>query len=216
MFTFVRRSSNVYSFTINVVRRSLKKSFTQFNNSASTLLFRMLCSSRACETLSNVSDTFKLSRDVTFFFELLQIVWTFFVINSSTVSTNRCFLTLICVFDSVTCVSTTYRMRSDIIDFNVLLNVFNSAIDLYDCQGTNMNREHMLVWVISTRILAMLWSRYMREGINTTTKSKYTRVSRLVSSRDKSHEQIYRLKSWQYSLSKICASFDESIFHNFN
>ena len=43
----------------------------------------------------------------------------------------------------------------------------------------------------------MLWSEYMRESINTTTKSKYTRVSRLVSSRDKSHEQAYRLESWQ-------------------
>ena len=37
----------------------------------------------------------------------------------------------------------------------------------------------------------------MRESINTTMKSKYTRVSRLVSSRDKSDEQIYRLESWQ-------------------
>ena len=130
MFTFARRSSNVYSFIINVVRRSFKKSFTQFNNKVSTFLFRMLCSSRACETLSNVFDTFKLNRDVTFFFELFQIVWIFFVINCSVVSTNLCFLILICVFDNVACVSTTYRMRFDIIDFNVLLSVFNSAIDL--------------------------------------------------------------------------------------
>ena len=61
-----------------------------------------------------------------------------------------------------------------------------------------MNKKYMLVWVVLTRILAMLWTRYMLKNINTTTKSKYIRVSRLVSSRDKSHEQIYRLESWQY------------------
>ena len=71
MFTFARRSSNVYSFIVNVVRRSLKKSFTQFNNRVSTLLFRMLCNNRACETLSNAFNIFKLSKDVIFFFELL-------------------------------------------------------------------------------------------------------------------------------------------------
>ena len=134
MFTFVRRSSNVYSFIVNVVRRFFKKSFTQFNNRASTFLFRILWSSRACETLSNVFDTFKFNRDVTFFFEFFQIVWTFFVINCNAVSTNRCFLTLIYVFDKIACVSTTYRIRSNIIDFNVLLNVFNSTIDLYDLE----------------------------------------------------------------------------------
>ena len=37
----------------------------------------------------------------------------------------------------------------------------------------------------------------MLKNINTKTKSKYTRVSRLVSSRDWSHEQISSLKSWQ-------------------
>ena len=54
----------------------------------------------------------------------------------------------------------------------------------------------MLVWVVSTRILAMLWTRYMLKDINTTTKSKYTRVPRLVSSRDWSHEQISSLEPW--------------------
>ena len=134
MFTFVRRSSNVYSFIVNVVRRSLKKSRTQFNNRASILLFRILCSNRACETLSNVSNIFKLKRNITFFFELLQIVWTFFIINCNIVSMNRYFLILICVFDNVACVSTTYRMRFDIFDFNVLFNVFNNVIDLYDLE----------------------------------------------------------------------------------
>ena len=132
MFTFVRRSSNVYSFIVNVVRRSFKKSITQLNNKMSILLFRMLCNNRVCETLSNVFDTFKFNKDVTFFFELLQIMWIFFVINCNIVSTNLYFLILVCVFDNVACVSTTYQIRSNIIDFNVLLNVFNSAIDLYD------------------------------------------------------------------------------------
>ena len=63
-----------------------------------------------------------------------------------------------------------------------------------------MNRKHMLVWIISTRILTMLWSRYMLKNINTKMKSKYTRVSRLVSSRDWPHEQISSLESWQESI----------------
>ena len=42
MFTFVRRSSNVYLFIVNIVRCFFKKFFIQFNNRASTLLFRML------------------------------------------------------------------------------------------------------------------------------------------------------------------------------
>ena len=97
-----------------------------------------------------------------------------------------------------------------------LTTQFHDSEIIEICQNINMNREHILVWVVSTRILVMLWSKYIRENINTTTKSKYTRVSRLVSSRDKSHEQIYRLKSWQYFSSKICASFDEFILYNFS
>ena len=131
MFTFARRSNNVYSFIVNVVRRFFKKFFIQFNNNVNTFLFRMLCNSRVCETLSNVSDIFKRSKNI-IFFELFQIVWIFFVISYSIVSINRCFLILICVFDNVACISSTYRMRFDIIDFNVLLNVSNNAIDLYD------------------------------------------------------------------------------------
>ena len=77
MFIFARRSSNVYSFIINVVRHFLKKSFTQFNNRASILLFRMLCSNRACETLSNVFDTFKLSRNVNFFLNYFKLCESF-------------------------------------------------------------------------------------------------------------------------------------------
>ena len=59
-------------------------------------------------------------------------------------------------------------------------------------------------------------TRYMLKNINTKTKSKYIQVSRLVSNRDKSHEQIFNLKSWQYFSFKIFASFDEFILHNFN
>ena len=42
-------------------------------------------------------------------------------------------------------------------------------------------------------------TRYMLKSINTKTKSKYTRVSRPVSSRDRPHEQTSSLKSWQQS-----------------
>ena len=38
-------------------------------------------------------------------------------------------------------------------------------------------------------------TKYMLKNINTKAKSKYIRVSRLVSSRDRSHEQISNLKS---------------------
>ena len=38
-------------------------------------------------------------------------------------------------------------------------------------------------------------TRYMLKSINTKTKSKYTRVSRPVSSRDRPHEQISSLES---------------------
>ena len=70
--------------------------------------------------------------EMLFFFWIILDCVNLFVINCNVVSTNRYFLTLICIFDNVACVSTTYRIRSDIIDFNVLLSVFNNAIDLYD------------------------------------------------------------------------------------
>ena len=39
-------------------------------------------------------------------------------------------------------------------------------------------------------------TRYMLKNINTKTKSKYIRVSRLVSGRGRSHEQVSSLESW--------------------
>ena len=130
MFIFIRRSSNVYLFIINIVRRSLKKFFIQFSRKASTLLFRILCNNCVCETLSNASDTFKLNRNITFFFELFQIMWIFFVINCNAVLINRYFLTFICVFDSVACVSRTYRICFDIVDSTSCL-VYSTTLSIY-------------------------------------------------------------------------------------
>ena len=45
-------------------------------------------------------------------------------------------------------------------------------------------------------------TRYMLKSINTKTKSKYIRVSRFVSSRDRSHEQISSLESWHSKIDK--------------
>ena len=43
-------------------------------------------------------------------------------------------------------------------------------------------------------------TRYMLKSINTTTKSKYIRVSRLVSGRGRPHEQVSSLESWHMTL----------------
>ena len=43
-------------------------------------------------------------------------------------------------------------------------------------------------------------TRYMLKNINTKTKSKYTRVSRPVSGRDRPHGQVSSLESWHFQI----------------
>ena len=132
MFTLILRFIIMWSSIINVVFLFFRKFFIHFNSLFKILLFLMLWKKRKCDTLLKTSLTFKLKNDVIFFFYSFYIVWIFFVINYKIVFIKRCLRALIWMFENIFNVLTTYRMRSNTIDFNILFNVFNNAIDLYD------------------------------------------------------------------------------------
>ena len=132
MLTLILRFVIVWLSIINVVLLFFRKFFIHFNNLFKTFLFFMLWRRRKCDTLSKISLTFKLRNDIIFFFYSFYIMWIFFVMNCRIVFIERCLRALIWMFENVFNVSTTYRMRSNTINFNILFNVFNNAIDLYN------------------------------------------------------------------------------------
>ena len=132
MLTLILRFVIMWSSMINVVLLFFKKFSIYFNNLFKIFLLFILWRKRRCNTLSKASLIFKLKNDVILFFCSLYIVWIFSVMNCKVVFTERCLRALIWMFESVFNVSTTYRMRSNTIDFNILFNMFNNAIDLYD------------------------------------------------------------------------------------
>ena len=132
MLTLILRFVIMWFSMINVVFLFFRKSFIYFNNLFEIFFFFMLWRKWKCDTLSKTSLTFKLRNDIIFFFCSFYIVWIFFVMNCKIVFINRCLRAFIWMFESVFSASTTYRMYLNTIDFNILFNVFNNAIDLYD------------------------------------------------------------------------------------
>ena len=132
MSTFVIRFVCVYFSMINVIFLFFKKFLIHFSNLLDIFFFFILWRNRMCDTLLKASLTFKLKKDVILFFCLLYIVWIFFVMNCKIVFIERCLHAFIWVFENVFNVSTMYRMRLNTIDFKILFNIFNNAIDLYD------------------------------------------------------------------------------------
>ena len=104
--TFVMRFICVYSLIINVILLCFKKFSIYFSN-LFDIFFFILWKSRICDTLSKTSLTFKLKKDIIFFFYLFHIVWIFFVMNCKIMFIKRCQCALICVFENVFNVSTT-------------------------------------------------------------------------------------------------------------
>ena len=132
MFTLIRRFACVYFSIINVMLLFFKKFFIHFNNLLDIFFFLMLWRSRRCDMLSKISFTFKFKNDVIFFFCSFHIVWIFFMMSCKIVFIDYCLRVFNWIFENVLNVSTIYWKRFDIIDFSILFNVFNNAIDLYD------------------------------------------------------------------------------------
>ena len=132
MLTLIQRFVYVYSSIINVMLLFFRKSFIHFNYLFDIFLFFILWKSRRCDTLSKISLTFKLKNNIIFFFYSFHIVWIFFMMNCKIMFIDCCLRAFIWMFENVFNASTTYRKRFDTIDFNILFNVFNNAIDLYD------------------------------------------------------------------------------------
>ena len=132
MFTLIRRFVCVYFSIINIIFLFFKKFSIHFNNLLNIFLFFMLWRNRKCDTLSKISLTFKLKNDVILFFYSFYIVWIFFIMNCKIVFINYYLRAFIWMFENMFNVSTAYRKHFNTINFNVLFNVFNNAIDLYN------------------------------------------------------------------------------------
>ena len=132
MFTLIQRFVCVYLSMINVMFLFFRKSFIHFNNLFDIFFFLMLWRSWKYNTLSKISLTFKLKNNVIFFFYSFHNVWIFFMMSYKIVFINRCLRAFIWIFKNVFNVSTIYWKHFDTIDFNILFNMFNNAIDLYD------------------------------------------------------------------------------------
>ena len=132
MLTLILRFIIVWFSIINVVFLFLKKFFIHFNNLSEIFSFSCYKKKWECDTLSKASLTFKLKNDVILFFCSFHIVWIFFIMNCKIVFIERCLRALIWMFKNVFNISTTYWIRSNTINFNILFNVFNNAIDLYN------------------------------------------------------------------------------------
>ena len=132
MFTLIQRFVCVYFSMINVIFLFFKKFFIHFNNLFDTFFFFILWRNWKCNTLLKASLTFKLKNDIIFFFYLFHIMWIFFVMNCKIVFINRCLRAFIWIFENMFNILIAYWKQFNTIDFNILFNMFNNAINLYN------------------------------------------------------------------------------------
>jgi len=129
MLTFILRFVVVELLIVIVIRQFLKKSFTNLRSNLRTLSF--LYYAKLNYAIYCRTRFFRLNSIAIFFWMLLYTMCIFSIINCKFIFVSLYLRTLIWVFNIVSQILTTLRKCFNIINFNILFNISNKAIDLY-------------------------------------------------------------------------------------
>jgi hypothetical protein len=115
--------------------RLVKKFFIYCINIADIFLFLRLCVNFVYKTLSNELATSMLRSVAIFSLFSAHTVYIFLSRKCNAVSTNRCFLALICVLGRSACVSAKKRILFATIASKAFPSMLNSVISLYTVES---------------------------------------------------------------------------------